>query len=115
MQSNHRRVIVPTYHTIELIDPKDILYINIVNGKTVIHLLNAQLIITQKAITTFELKLQGLGFLTIHRSIIINTAYIERIIRPYNVELKGKVVLPVSRRKKQNLYNNIIQMEEQRI
>lgn len=104
------RVLIRTYHTIEVIDPMDILYVKITNGNIDLVLRDKSKVLVDETMSAVEGKLAKYGFITIHRSSIINPHHLVRIIHSGHVELQGNVILPIARRKKKELYDELKEM-----
>jgi two-component system LytT family response regulator len=87
---------------VEIINLKEILYLQGDNGYTTVFLNNGKKVVTSKTLKDYEELLPGTTFLRTHQSYLVNELYIGRY-RPKEslIYLKNGTQIPVSSRKKE--------------
>lgn len=96
---------IPTVEGLEMIDLKDVLYLQADNSYTIFHLTNLTKVVSTKNLGYYEEELYDDPFLRIHQSFIININKVKRYVRADNgyVILTNKVIIGVSRSRKEAL------------
>ena len=101
------KLIVRTNNYIHLIDIKKISFIQASSNYSKINIVNEKSIISSKTLKHFEEKLINKGFLRIHSSYLVNSAYISGIVKNgiWAILLQDNTKLPISRSYKERLFN----------
>ncbi|MFO7287104.1 MAG: LytTR family DNA-binding domain-containing protein [Gammaproteobacteria bacterium] len=91
---------------------RDIVFIRAAGNYTEIYTPNARPVLVLRALAVWEAQLSGTPFVRVHRSLLVNSAYIERIERgpnyTYDLYVKGwPDPLPLSRRRALELKDRI--------
>lgn len=97
---------ISTPGSIEIIDPKNVLYIDSEKGQTRIHLIDQKVIITTIPFTDFDSSMY-VTYYRIHTYCTINLSKLKRYHREGIAELQGEVKLPVSRRRRNSLISRL--------
>ena len=95
---------------VEFIKIEDIIYIKADGKYSSFTIKNAEEVISSKNLGEYEkIFSDNNNFIRIHHSYIINTAHLERIQKENGLfcEMKNKEILPISRRKKEDLYKHL--------
>lgn len=104
---NDLRVPLPSKNSIENVTPSMIIYIEANSNGAKVLLTNLIILEVTKSLKEYELILckDGLNFMRIHNSFVINLNYITRYIREDSgyVVLQGKRRIPISKNKKEEL------------
>jgi two-component system LytT family response regulator len=95
------RVAVPGREGLTLLKHEDILYLEANDSYTTIHLRSGKRTVSSKHIRVFENNLDPKTFFRVHKSFIINLAYLLEFNRAEGnmAVLEGQVMVPVSRRR----------------
>lgn len=95
-----KKIAINSHQGINYVELIDVLYIEASGMYSVIHTLNDQIIVS-KPLKDFDY-LEISGFFRIHRSYLVNTKLVKRIIRSdcQEVELKNGITIPIARTKK---------------
>jgi DNA-binding LytR/AlgR family response regulator len=106
MLAKRSRIAIKARGRILFVDPTEIVSVQ-AKGNYVSLRRTAGTELLRESMATVAEKLRSYGFVRIHRSIIINTLFVEEIVSltsgDYVVRLKGGVEFPVSRTYKENL------------
>lgn len=96
---------IPTLEGFEMIDLKDVLYLQANNSYTIFHMDDNSKVIATKNLGYYEDELYNDPFLRIHQSFIININKVKRYVRADNgyIILVNKVVIGVSKSRKDAL------------
>ena len=94
------KIVVSTLESLEVIALQEILYFKSESNYTHIQLQSGKVHLISKTLKTFELKLSKM-FLRVHKSYLINSNHMESYsFKDNTLLLNGNMVIPVSRRKK---------------
>ena len=107
-QFHDRKIAIPTAKTIEIIDLHNIIYIEGWQRYTRIHIQGQDPVLSSYNLGIWKDLLKNHGFLTIHRSYLVNIAMIRRYHREGYVELIDGTQLPVSRACKNQLVERLL-------
>ncbi len=102
------RVQIPTKQSVEYVIPSSIIYIEANSNMCRILLTNLKLLEVNKSLKEYEQLLckEGLFFLRIHNSFIINLNYVTRYLKEDGgqIILQGNKVIPISKHKKEEFF-----------
>jgi two-component system LytT family response regulator len=99
------KITIPTQSGFEVLPVKDIVYCTADNNYTHVHLKNDKKLVS-KTLKHFDDLLQGMGFCRIHKSHLINTAFVTAYNKGKGGSVQlGAVELPVSPSKKLDFFN----------
>ncbi|EOR93908.1 Two-component response regulator [Arcticibacter svalbardensis MN12-7] len=95
------KITIPHTHGYNVIDIKDIMYVEADSNYSIFHLKTSEKIITSKPLKEFVILLEANGFMRIHKSIILNFNFLKEYSNKNGLQvvLKNDTYLPVSRRK----------------
>ncbi len=97
-----KQIVLRTSDAIHVVRLKDILFASADDNYCQFRLLNEELLLIAKPLKYFDERLEGTGFLRIHQSYLVNTAYVRTFKKKSMlVRLDNGVELPVSHRGKQ--------------
>ena len=95
------KITISHTHGYNVIDIKDIMYVEADSNYSIFHLKTSEKIITSKPLKEFEPLLEANDFMRIHKSIILNFRFLKEYSNKNGLQvvLKNDTYLPVSRRK----------------
>jgi two-component system, LytTR family, response regulator len=102
---------LPTSFGVEMIDCLSLIRIEAVSNYCKLFFTNGKTLVVAKVLAWFEDRLGDKGFIRLHRSHLVNMQFILRLNneRKAEVVLKNSFNIPVSRRKKQQCRQTILQ------
>lgn len=112
MKDQDFKLIIPGTKTLEFIRLNEIIRCEGLQNKTRIHLINSQSIMSSFNIGVFRNTLSKLKFYCTHKSHLINLNHIKRYHKAGHVEMIDNYLVPISRRKKENFQQNMLQSTE---
>ena len=103
--TDYNFIAIPSTKKIDLVRIDDILYLESDGRYTTIHLVDKSTLFVSKNIVEYEKLLSTSYFFCIHKKYMINLKYIINISNSdgSNCELVGKLMLPVAKRRKEDL------------
>jgi two-component system, LytTR family, response regulator len=102
----HFRLSVPTAEGHYFIQPEDLYYCEGQSNYTKLYLTRGRTVLCAKTLKEFEEALQPHGFMRVHKSILANLRYVEKLLPgKYVAVLNNGTQIEVSRRKKDELFN----------
>ena len=107
MDTQNKKLALPTHEGIILIELSEIEYFEADSNYTYVYLISKRKIIVSKTLKTYEKIIEGMSFIRVHNSFIINFNHIEKYIKGDGgtLTMKGGNQIPVSRAYKQELLN----------
>lgn len=105
LHQNITRLAFTTSEGIEFLEANEIIFAEVENDQTIVHLISGEKIFISKPLRVLEKMLENKGFLRIHQSYLVNFQQIRRFINGQGGDLvmnNGKI-LPVSRNGKPRL------------
>lgn len=105
----HKKLVVRTSDTLFIVDTKEIIRCESDESYTHFYLTDNRHILVSKNLIEYENILEEFGFFRIHRSHLINLAYIDNYTKKDGgfVVMKDKAEIPISRRKKDDFLSLI--------
>jgi len=106
---NNNRILIKSAESIDVVDTTDIMCCQADSNYTYIFTSDGRKIVASKALNSLEKVLDPDAFVRIHRSYLINLAYVTKFntSEGYEVTLKNGQTFPVSRRKKDELLESL--------
>ena len=95
-----KNILVPTFSSITLVNPYDVLYVKAMQNYCTVHLQDGNQILASISFKTTLLLFDTYNFYRCHRSYAVQISKVVRYLKNGNVELEGKVLVPVARRRK---------------
>jgi len=106
VSETHFRLSVPTAEGHYFIQPEDLYYCEGQSNYTKLYLTRGRTVLCAKTLKEFEEALQPYGFMRVHKSILANLRYVEKLLPgKYVAVLNNGTQIEVSRRKKDELFN----------
>jgi two-component system, LytTR family, response regulator len=100
------RLSVPTAEGHYFIQPEDLYYCEGQSNYTKLYLTRGRTVLCAKTLKEFEDALQSHGFMRVHKSILANLRYVDKLLPgKYIAVLHNGTQIEVSRRKKDELFN----------
>ncbi|MAX80471.1 MAG: DNA-binding response regulator [Crocinitomicaceae bacterium] len=101
-QNSFEKIVLPTLDSLLFINIKDIVRCEATDNYTNFHLIDGKVILVSKSIKHYEEILENKGFYRVHRSHLINIAYIKEFIKGDGgyLMLTDSSNIPVARRKR---------------
>ena len=96
--SDSQKIAIHDYKELKIFDEEEIIYLEADGRYTKIHFKNKHPIICAKLLKNFESVLT-INFIRSHRSYMVNTSYITKIIDNKILELEDGTKLPIARRR----------------
>lgn len=105
MAQKMKKIPLPSQDGISFVDPAEIVCLEADSNYTHVYLASGKKLTISKTMKVFEKNLEGLPFLRVHYSYIVNLAHIEKYIKGDggSVIVKGNRSIPVSRTGKNEL------------
>lgn len=105
MDTQNKKFALPTHEGIILVELSDIEYFETDSNYTYVYLVSKKKITVSKTLKTYEKIIDGMSFMRVHNSFIINFNLIEKYIKGDGgtIVMKGGNQIPVSRAYKQEL------------
>lgn len=102
---NIRMIVVPTMESLEFIEVDAIVRFEADSNYTRIHRVEGKPMLVSKTLKSLELMVEGMGFIRVHNSHLVNVKCIKRLLRgnPATLVMKDGTTLPVSRSRKDDL------------
>jgi len=100
-QNRIDKITLPHTHGFHIVDTASIIYIEADSNYSIFHLKDGGKLVISKPLKEFEDILDASDFVRIHKSVLINLQYVNSYSNKHGFEviLKNKVALPVSRRR----------------
>ena len=108
MESQNFKIVIPCSKTYEFVHVSDIVRCEGLQNYTRIYLRNGKCIISSCNIGIYKKVLAGYDFFHCHKSHLVNKQLIHRYHKLGSVEMVDGSNVPVSRRKKESFYTEII-------
>jgi two-component system LytT family response regulator len=91
-----------SHRSVDIVQLKEILYLQVDNGCTTVFLTGGKKVVTTKTLKDYEELLPGTSFLRTHQSYMVNELYIDRYHPKQGIlHLKDGKQIPVSFRKRE--------------
>lgn len=100
MENKEYRLALHTHHGLRMISPLDIIRCEGHNNYTHFHLSDNSTLVASKTIKDYEEMLSDYGFLRVHKSHLLNLAFIVELTLDHRIILKNKTEIEVSRRRR---------------
>lgn len=109
MDNNFENIVLPQKEDSILVNLSEIVYCEADGSYTNFHLIDKRRIVISKPLKTYDELLGQFQFCRIHASIVVNLNQVNRYIkgRGGQVEMKNKITLPVSTRRKQEFLDKL--------
>jgi two-component system LytT family response regulator len=106
------RILVSSSDTLNLLDVSSIVRCESSRNYTTLYLSNSKNLVASKTLMDFENLLQQHNFLRIHKSHLVNVAYIERYVKAGGgyIILRNGEQLPVAIRKREYLFRKLVEL-----
>lgn len=103
----NQRIFVHSKNSIDVLNPNDVIYIKANGGYSEFMLVNNRKIISSRTLKHHQEKISSAQFLRVHHGYLINTHFIEKVIRfpQMKVCLESEIQIPVSRKNQKILLN----------
>lgn len=108
MREQLQKIVIPCCKSFEFIHLKDIVRCEGLQNYTRIFLTNGEQLISSCNIGSFKKILAEEGFFCCHKSHLINEEKISRFHKDGNIELEDSSKVPLSRRRREEFFSNII-------
>jgi two-component system LytT family response regulator len=111
-KSGNSRILVSSSDTLSLIDVSSIVHCESSRNYTTLYLSNNKNLVASKTLMDFENLLQQHNFLRVHKSHLVNVAYIERYVKAgggYIILINGEQ-LPVAIRKREYFFRKLVEI-----
>lgn len=105
---NPLKVVVPCTDSYEFVTVSDIIRCEGLQNYSRIYLSDGRMLVCTNAIGTVKANLQRRGFISCHRSHVINKDHILRYSKEGYVQMDDESCVPVSRRKKSEFIREVI-------
>lgn len=100
-------ILIPTFSSITLINPDEIIYLKAMQNYCMIFLLDGKQILASVSFgSTMEL-LSNCNLYQCHRSYAIQVNKVVRYLKNGNTEMEGNIIVPVARRRKVDFLETI--------
>jgi two-component system, LytTR family, response regulator len=106
-ESKNYRLALQTHNGIKLIAPSDIIRCEGHNNYTHFFLNDGVVIVTSRTIKEYEEILSGYNFIRVHKSHLVNLAFIQELTAEHKLILKNNVSVEVSRRRRSDVMEAI--------
>ena len=101
--NDSKRLGIPVENGIEVISTSDLMYLESIEGYTIIWLLDGSKILSSKRLIYFEPMLPKDTFIRIHRAFIVNINFVSKYLKSGEVVLRNEKFLTVSKRMKKEV------------
>jgi len=108
MNLQEEKIIIPCSKSYDFVHIRDIIRCEGMQNYTKVFLQNGDTIVSSCNVGVYGKALRNYGFFTCHKSHVINTEKITRYFKEGFVEMQDASVAPVSRRRKEEFFSNII-------
>ena len=88
-------------------DLTDVIRFEASSNYTRIHAVNKRPLVVARVLSAYEELLEGLGFIRVHRSHLVNRRYIQAIDDNGNLVLEDQSNIEVSRRRKKGVFSTL--------
>lgn len=85
----------------------DVIRFEASSNYTLIHAVNQRPLVVARVLCAYEELLEGLGFIRVHRSHLVNRRYIQAIDGNGNLVLEDQSSIEVSRRRKKDVFSQL--------
>jgi len=106
------KLIIPGSKTLDFVKIEEIIRCEGLQNYTRIYLVNGKSILSSSNIGVFKEALSHVKFFCTHKSHLINIKHIVRYHKAGHVEMPNKVLIPISRRKKELFQQTIFKSTE---
>ena len=113
MHSNINTILIPNLNGIHVIDIDSIIRIEAISSYSKLFLSDGKKIVVSKVLRAMEEMLDGKGFTRVHRSHLINTAWIQTWqLNQMKVTLRNEEQVSISRRKSPGIRKKLYERRE---
>jgi len=103
----HRRLLIPTFQTFELVKVSDIISIKAFENYSRIYLTENRMYTSTQAFGKYVALLQHYNFYQCHKSYVVNLDRIVRYHKNGEIEMSDGIKIPVARRRKEEFLKNL--------
>lgn len=101
-----KRIAIPVNSGFEVVEYKNIVYLEAKDGYVTFHLIGGKLKLSSKNLNFFEEQLDQTTFVQVHRSFIVNSTYVKAYKKSGKIVMINEIEISVGRSYKQNFIHS---------